>query len=132
MAYFIYDGKKHPISNFKNIEKRCSCDTDYYTLIANPIHLILKKGKEPTVFKNNNEPYANEDYLSRAINFKGCVCELDKISESYRIYGAKHPSQYNWRTQEVYKDTKKTKLYGSLSSERYLKWTNWKAKLPKI
>ncbi|MGV6975501.1 hypothetical protein ACWA19_08475 [Bacillus toyonensis] len=129
MAYLISEGKKHPISNFNNIEKRCTCESDHYTLIANPICIVLKEGKEPTVFKGNNEPYSNNKYQSRAISFKGCLCELEKISESYNIYGARHPSQYNWGTQEVYKETGKTKVYGDLSPKTYLKWTNYKKRV---
>ncbi|HDR7287999.1 hypothetical protein SIL04_17000 [Bacillus cereus group sp. BfR-BA-00331] len=126
MAYYIYEGKKHSISNFNNLDKRCTCESDYYTLIKNPIRIRLKEGKEPTVFKGNNEPYSNNKYQNRAVSFKGCLCELDKISESYNIYGARHPSQYNWGTLEVYKETGKTKLHGDLSPKIYLKWTNYK------
>ncbi|WP_409304711.1 hypothetical protein [Peribacillus sp. SCS-155] len=128
MTYFIYDDKKHSISNFKNMEKRCTCDTDHYTLIENPISIILKEGKVPTVFKTTtNEPYSDKKYRSRAISYKGCICELDKISESYTIYGARHPSQYNWGTLEVNKETEK-RVHSRLPAEKYLKWTNWTKK----
>ncbi|WP_251433516.1 hypothetical protein [Peribacillus simplex] len=51
MAYFIYDGKKHSISNLKNMEKRCSCNADYYTFIENPINLQIKRGKNQQYLK---------------------------------------------------------------------------------
>ncbi|WP_162990224.1 hypothetical protein [Mesobacillus foraminis] len=75
----------------------------------------------------NNEPYSDKEYRSRAISFKGCFCELEKIAESYKIYEGIHPPQYNWNTLEVDKKTGAKKL-GYLLPETYLKWTNWKKK----
>ncbi|MED3909069.1 hypothetical protein P4597_07700 [Peribacillus simplex] len=125
MAYYIYNGKKHSISNLKNMEKRCSCNADYYTFIENPINIQLKKGKEPTVFKSTTKEPVKESY-TRAISFKGCICELDKISKSYSIKGALIPTQYNWSTIEFNKETGK-RCMGKLRAERYFKWhTNWK------
>ncbi len=74
------------------MEERCSCNADYYTFIENPINIQLKKGKEPTVFKSTTKEPVKESY-TRAISFKGCICELDKISENYsnkRCFNTKH------------------------------------------
>lgn len=125
MAYYTRADKKYSVSNFKNIENRCTCNSDFYTYIANPIRVILKEGKEPTLFKSTtNEPYDNKKCMSRGISFKGCICELDKISENYRVYGAVNPTQYNFRTLEIYKETKEThkRKHGSVSFEQEQKW----------
>lgn len=124
MAYLIYEGKKHILTNLKNIDKRCSCNSDHYTYIINPIQVMLKEGKEPTLFKTTTkEPYSNTKYLSRAISFKGCICELDKISENYKIYGALRPTQYNFITKIVYKEEGKLNIVGGhVSYQQESKW----------
>ncbi|KXY42468.1 hypothetical protein AT265_09185 [Bacillus cereus] len=89
MAYFIMV-RDIRFQILKPIEKRCICDVDYYTLIENPITLILKGEKDSAVFKTpTNEAYSNRKYQSRAISFKGCIWKLDKISESYSILSPK-------------------------------------------
>lgn len=47
--------------------------------------IVLREGEEPTIFKTTtNEPYSEKKHLERAISFKGCYCELDRISENYK------------------------------------------------
>ncbi len=124
MVYYIKDGKKISISNFKNMNKRCNCDTDYYSEIANPIQVVLKKGKEPILFKSStNDPYSNTEYLSRAVSFRGCACELDIISENYIIYGSIRPTQYNFVISKVNKGTGKCYITGGhVSYQQESKW----------
>jgi len=107
MAYLMVNGEKHNISNFDNIDSRCTCESDHYTYIKNPIRIGLRSGMKPIVFKSNNEPYDEAVQQGRALTFCGCICELDKISKNYKIYGAMHPSQYNWNPMEVNKTTGK-------------------------
>ncbi|GEM_PF-5343147 len=123
MAYLVVRGKKQSISNWGNMDKRCSCDANYYTLLMNPIYIVLRAGKKPTVFKSRtNEAYSERKNLGgRAISFNGCVCEMDIISKNYRVFGAMRPSQYNWGTSEICKETGKKK-YGILPSEKSTKW----------
>jgi hypothetical protein len=86
---------------------------------------MLRVGKKPTLFKSTtNKSYSYSKYMGRAISFQGCVCELDKISESYRVYGAIRPSQYNWATLEIDKETGKRKS-SYLPIKTYMKWEKY-------
>ena len=111
MAFFIDDsGMKHNISNFNNMEMRCTCDFKYYTYFKNPIRIGLRSGATPMVYRSSDgAAYDETVQQGRAISFCGCICELDRISKNYKIYGALNPTQYNWHPTEVDKETGKCK-----------------------
>lgn len=121
MAYYIKDGKKISITSMKNHIKRCMCDGPNMVYIENPIYLALKEGKEPQVFNSKNEPLGTSKYLERAISFKGCICELEMLSDSYRIIGARTPSQYNYRCCGIVKETGDYCL-GVVPVETQIRW----------
>ena len=80
MVHLIVDDKKHSVLNLDNMENRCNWDANYYKLLENQIYIILRDGKEPTLFESTtNKPYSERKYLGGTISFKGCMCELDKI-----------------------------------------------------
>jgi len=130
MAYLLSNGSRNNLTNFKNIEMRCICNKDFYTLIKNPIYIVLRDGKDPTLFKStSHEPYDEAHSFDRAISFSGCICELERISTNYRIYGAKIPLEYNWSTEIRSKKTYEIIRLSSLDSELFSRWGKLKNKL---